>query len=219
MADELKSDAGNTPSTTLSARVALHAMAVEVEIRVRRPCDASYVQHFHASAQTARRAAADLLDAADRLDAASEAKRKALGRGADYVAAHSKAHRAGLVPNPVGVIAPGQSLGSRTVELCMARTDALAGLAGLEGRIVAVCAGPRPLGHGGFVRTGAPVRVLGVHAGEKVEVLLSAPLPTLVPAVCHGDALYLASDVAEWAEQDEWREVEAWKAERRQGNG
>lgn len=114
------------------------------------------------------------------------------------------------VPKPVAVIAPGQSLHSRTVELCMVRTDALEGL---EGRIVVFCAGPHPLGHGGFVRPGALVRVLGVRVGDRVEALLNAPPPTLVPSVAHGDALYLANDVAEWAEQDERREVEAWKAE------
>ncbi len=115
-------------------------------------------------------------------------------------------------PKPIGVIAPGQSLHSRTIELVMVRIDAVDTL---EGRTVVLCAGPRLLGHGGFLRHGAAVRVLGVREVDGVEVLLNAPLPTLVPGACYGDALYLADDVAGWVEQDERREVEAWKQERR----
>lgn len=115
-------------------------------------------------------------------------------------------------PKSIGVIAYQSGLNNRTVELVMARTEALAAL---EGRIVAVCAGPHPLGHGGFVRGGGVVRVLAVHVGKEVEVLLNAPLATLVPGAAVGDALYFAHDAFEWAQQQERREVEAWKAARR----
>ncbi len=120
-------------------------------------------------------------------------------------------------PKPIGVIAPGQSLHSRTLELVNVRIDALERLEGAEvvfASSLLDCHGTVRSGH-----NGGRIRVLAAAHEDGVEILLPANANTLVPALASHDVVYFADDVGPSEEAKEAAYVAAWKAERRAKNG
>jgi hypothetical protein len=111
-------------------------------------------------------------------------------------------------PPPVAEIDSRDPLASRTLRARLTGAVPIHRLIGAT--LVASAAALR---HGGRPRHGDAVRVLAARrAAHHVELLLPAPLRSLVPDSAPGDLLYLAQDVGVWLEAEEAAFVDAWKA-------